>query len=148
MAYHSTRLCPCVSTLFHRPLTTGHRARRQALPLFLQGFRRFKHASLSGMGRGGAVLYEDNSFRGQRKTAHRLLKHDQLDPWATGAARCAHRPHALPQVPLAVAWTALGACRGLEACLIVEGRGLPVASILVHNDAVTHRHTRGEWTRW
>jgi len=48
----------------------------------------------------------------------------------------------------AVAWTARGAFRGLEAWLIVEGRGVPLDRIWVHKEALQHRQTLGELTRW
>ena len=148
MAYHYTLLFPFVSTILHSTLTTGHRARSKALTLLLQGLLLFKQASLSGMGRGVAVLYEENSFRGQLKKAHRLLKHDKIDTWETGAALFAHMTQELTQVHLAVDWTALGAFRVLEACLIVESRGMPVYSIFVHKDDVKHRQTLVELTMW
>src|SRR5215831_17252530 len=148
MAYHSTLLFPFVSTILHSTLTTGHRARSKALTLLLQGLLLFKQASLSGMGRGVAVLYEEKSFRGQLKKAHRLLKNDKIDTWETGAALFAHMTQELTQVHLAVDWTALGAFRVLEACLIVEGRGIPVYSIFLHKDDLKHRQTLVELTMW
>ena len=60
--------------------------------------------------------------------AHRLLKHEKRATWDTGAAFFAHLTQELPQVCLALDWTALGAFRVLEACLIVEGRGIPLYS--------------------
>jgi hypothetical protein len=148
MAYHYTLLLPFVSTILHSTLTTGHRARSKALTLLLQGLLLFKQASLSGMGRGGAVMYEEKSFRGQLKKAHRLLKNDKIDTWETGAALLAHMTQELTQVYLAVDWTALGAFRVLEACLIVEGCGIPVYSIFVHKDDLKHRQTLVELTMW
>jgi hypothetical protein len=49
---------------------------------------------------------------------------------------------------VAVDWTALGAFRALEACLIVEGRGIPFYSLLVHKDELKHRQTLVELTMW
>ena len=123
MASHSTLWFPFVATIVHSPLPTGPRARSKALTLLRPGLLLFKQASLSGMGRGIAVMYEEKSFRGQRKNAHRLLKNDKIDTWETGAALFAPMTQELTQVPLAVDWTALGAFRVLEACRIVEGRG-------------------------
>ena len=117
-----------MSTILHSTVATGHTARSKALTLLLQGLLVFQQASLSGMGRGIAVLYEEKSFRGQLKKAHRLLKNEKIATWATGAAFFAHLTQELPQVCLAVDWTALGAFRVLEACLIVEGRGIPLYS--------------------
>ena len=128
MAYHFHILFPFVSTILHSTVATGHTARRKALTLLLQGLRVFHQASVSGLGRGIAVLDEEKSCRGQRKKAHRLLKHEKRATWDTGAAFFAPLMQELPQVCLAVDWTALGAFRVLEACLIVEGRGIPLYS--------------------
>ena len=100
------------------------------------------------MGRGVAVVYPEKSFRGQLKRAHRLLKNAQIDTWATGAALFAHMTQAQRQVGIAVDWTALGAFRVLEACLIVEGRGMPFYSIVVHKEELKHRQTLVELTMW
>src|SRR5499425_1015564 len=148
MAYHFNILFPFVSTILHSTVATGHTARSKALTLLLQGLLVFQPASLSGMGRGIAVLYEEKSFRGQLKKAHRLLKNEKIAPWATGAAFFAHLTQELPQVCLAVDWTALGAFRVLEAWLIVEGRGIPFYSIFVHKDELKHRQTLVELTMW
>ena len=148
MAYQFTSLFPFVSTILHSTLAPGHTARSKALTLLLQGLLVFKQASLSGMGRGIAVLYEEKSFRGQLKRAHRLLKNDKMATWETGAAFFTHMTQDLTQVCLAVDWTALGAFRVLEACLIVEGRGIPVYSIFVHKDELKHRQTLVELTMW
>src|SRR5215510_9583973 len=109
---------------------------------------RMQQASLSGMSRGVAVVYAEKSFRGQLKRAHRLLKNTQIDTWATGAALFAHMTQNLQQVGIAVDWTALGAFRVLEACLIVEGRGVPFYSICVHKEELKHRQTLVELTMW
>ena len=100
------------------------------------------------MGRGIAVVYEEKSFRGQLKKAHRLVKNDKIATWDTGAALFAHLTQDLTQVCLAVDWTALGAFRVLEACLIVQGRGIPLYSIFVHQDELKHRQTLVELTMW
>jgi hypothetical protein len=148
MAYHFTILFPFVSTILHSTRATGHTARSKALTLLLQGLLVFKQASLSGMGRGVAVLYEEKSFRGQLKKAHRLMKNAKIDTWETGAALFAHMTQELTQVCVAVDWTALGAFRVLEACLVVEGRGIPFYSIFVHKDDLKHRQTLVELTMW
>jgi len=57
-------------------------------------------------------------------------------------------PHDLQQVSVAVDWTTLGAFRVLEACLIVEGHGVPFYSIIVHKDELKHRQTLVELTMW
>src|SRR5678816_4343279 len=74
MAYHFTLLFPFVSMILCSTGVTGHTARSKALTVLLQGLLVFKQASLSGMGRGVAVLYAEKSFRGQLKKAHRLVK--------------------------------------------------------------------------
>jgi hypothetical protein len=51
-------------------------------------------------------------------------------------------------VGIAVDWTALGAFRVLESCLIVEGRGVPFYSICVHKEELKHRQTLVELTMW
>jgi len=148
MAYHFSILFPFVSTILRSTRATGHTARSKALTVLLQGLLLFKQASLSGMGRGVAVVYEDKSFRGQLKKAHRLLKNPTIDPWATGAALFAHMTPTQQQVCIAVDWTALGTFRVLEACLVGEGRGIPFYSIFVHKDDVKHRQTLVELTMW
>src|SRR5262245_4398863 len=125
MADQFPSVFPVVSTIFHSPLAPGHTARSQALTLFLQGLLVFTPARLSGMGRGIAVLYAEKSFRGQRKRAHRLLKNAKMATGETAAAFFTQMTQDLTPGCRAVAWTALGAFRGLEACLIVEGRGMP-----------------------
>jgi len=117
IAYHFTILFPFVSTLLQSTLATGHTARSKALTFLLQGLLTCKQASLSGMGRGIALIYAEKSFRSQLKKAHRLLKNDKIATWETGAALFAHMTQDLPQVCVAVDWTALGAFRALEACL-------------------------------
>jgi len=141
MAYHLSILFPFVSMLLRSTQATGHVARSKALTRFRPGLLVCRQANLSGLGRGGAVVYEEKSFRGQRTKAHRLVKNDPRATWDTGAALLAHLTQDLTQVCLAVAGTALGAFRVLEACLIVQGRGLPWYSIFVHKDERKQRHT-------
>jgi hypothetical protein len=134
--------------ILHSTRVTGHTARSKALTLLLQGLLVFKQASLSGMGRGVAIIYEQQSFRGQLKKAHRLMKHTKIDTWETGAALFAHMTQDLTQVCLAVDWSTLGAFRVLEACLVVAGRGIPFYSIFIHKDELKHRQTLVELTMW
>ena len=148
MASHFSLLFPFVSMLLHSTLPTGHTARSKALPLLLQGLLVFKQASLSGMGRGVAVLYEEKSLRGQRKKAPRLLKNEKIATWETGAAFLAHMTQELTQVCVAGDWTALGAFRGLEACLIVAGRGMPFDSLFVHTEELKQRPPLVELPMW
>lgn len=91
MAYPLSILFPFVSMILRSTQATGHTARSKALTMLLQGLLLLKQASLSGMGRGVAVIYTEKSFRGQLKKAHRLLKNTPMDTWATGAAFFAHR---------------------------------------------------------
>src|SRR5215475_10607630 len=148
MAYHLTILFSFVSTLLRSTRATGHTARSKALTMLLQGLLVFKQASLSGMGRGVAVVYAEKSFRGQLKKAHRLIQNPQIDTWATGVALFAHMTQGQQQVCIAVDWTALGAFRVLEACLIVQGRGMPFYSLCIHKDELKHRQTLVELTMW
>ena len=148
MAYHFTILFPFVSLILRSTQATGHTARSKALTVLLQGLLCLQQASLSGMSRGVAVVSAEKSFRGQLKRAHRLMKNAQIDTWATGAALFAHMTQNLQQVGIAVDWTALGAFRVLEACLIVEGRGVPFYSICVHKEELKHRQTLVELTMW
>jgi len=148
MAYHFTLLFPFVSMILRSTQATGHTARSKALTVLLQGLLVCKQASLSGMGRGVAVIYAEKSFRGQLKKAHRFMQNTQIDTWETGAALFAHMTQDLRQVCIAVDWTALGAFRVLEACLIVEGRGIPFYSLFVHKDELKHRQTLAELTMW
>src|SRR5215510_10770150 len=67
MAYHFSILFPFVSMILRSTQATGHTARSKALTMLLQGLLLVKQASLSGMGRGVAVVYEEKSFRGQLK---------------------------------------------------------------------------------
>ena len=90
MTYHFTILFPFVSMILRSTQATGHAARSKALTMLLQGLLRLKQASLSGMGRGVAVVYPEKSFRGQLKRAHRLMKNAQIDTWATGAVLFAY----------------------------------------------------------
>jgi hypothetical protein len=148
MAYHFTILFLFVSMILRSTQATGHTARSKALTVLLQGLLCLQQASLSGMSRGVAVVYAEKSFRGQLKRAHRLMKNARIDTWATGAALFAHMTQNLQQVGIAVDWTALGAFRVLEACLIVEGRGVPFYSICVHKEELKHRQTLVELTMW
>ena len=100
------------------------------------------------MSRGVAVVYEEQRLRGQLKKAHRLVKQDKMATWDAGAALFAPLTPDLTPDCVAVAWTALGAWRVLEACLIVQGRGSSLDRLFVHKDERKHRQTRVECTRW
>src|SRR6516162_3395996 len=73
MVYHFTILFPFVSMILRSTRATGHTARSKALTMLLQGLLVFKQASLSGLGRGVAIVDAEKSFRGQLKRAHRLM---------------------------------------------------------------------------
>jgi hypothetical protein len=83
MAYHCSILFPFVSMSLRSTQATGHTARSKALTMLLQGLLVFRQASLSGMGRGVAVVYEEESFRGQLKEAHRLKPRQNRLCWLT-----------------------------------------------------------------
>ncbi len=75
------------------------------------------------------------------KKAHRLIKHDKIDTWETGAAFFAHMTQDLKQVFLSVDWTAAGSFKVLEACLNVQGPRIPVYSLFVHKEELKGRQT-------
>ena len=58
----------------------AHWARVKALSTLLQGMLLLGEASLSGMGRGAALLDEEKTFGGQLKGAFRFLNNPQFDP--------------------------------------------------------------------
>ena len=115
MAYHFSILFPFVSMILRSTQATGHTARSKALTMLIQGLLVFRQASLSGMGRGVAVVYEEKSFRGQLKKAHRLVKNDKIATWDTSAALFAHLTQDLTQVCLAVDWDGPGGLSGARS---------------------------------
>src|SRR5262252_6182404 len=92
MAYHFTILFPFVSMLLHSTLATGHTARSKALTFLLRGLLACKQASLSGKGRGIAIIYAEKRFRNQLKKAQRLLKNDKLVQPGGKKTPCCVRP--------------------------------------------------------
>jgi hypothetical protein len=121
----------------------AHQARVKALSPLLQGMLWLCEASLSGMGRGAALLDEEKTFRGQLKRAFRFLNHPHLDPWEVGKALFDRLTEGLEEVLIAVDWTHVGDFMILEATL-VEGRGIPFFSLWFLE--VRLRDVKGPWS--
>src|SRR5512134_719896 len=117
----------------------AHQARVKALSTLLQGMLLLCEASLSGMGRGAALLDEEKTFRGQLKRAFRFLNNPQFDPWEVGKALFDRLTEGLEEVLIAVEWTHIGDFMILEATLVVEGRGLPFFSLSVPRSEIKGR---------
>src|SRR5256885_11844697 len=75
-----------LSSVLSKCRLTAHRARVKALSTLLQGLLLLCEASLSGMGRGAALLDERKTFSGQLKRAFRFLNNPHFDPWEVGNA--------------------------------------------------------------
>jgi len=116
-----------------------HRARVKALGTLLQGMLLLCEASLSGMGRGAALLDEQKTFRGQLKRAFRLLNNPQFDPWEVGKALFDRLTAGCQEVLMAVDWTQVGDFMILEATLVVAGRGIPFFSLSVPKSEIKGR---------
>lgn len=116
-----------------------HRARVKALATLLQGMLLLGEASLSGMGRGAALLDQQKTFRGQLKRAFRFLNNPQFDPWEIGKALFDRLTEGRQAVLIAVDWTHLGDFMILEASLVVEGRGVPFFSLSVPQGEIKGR---------
>src|SRR5512134_2918088 len=106
----------------------AHRARVKALSTLLPGLRVVGEASVSGMGRGAALVDDEKTFQGQLKRAFRLLNNPQFDPWEVGNALFDRLTERRQAVLIAVDWTHLGDFMLLEASRVVEGRGIPYRS--------------------
>jgi len=117
----------------------AHQARVKALSTLLQGMLLLCEASLSGMGRGAALLDEEKTFRGQLKRAFRLLNNPQFDPWEVGKALFDRLTEGLNEVLIAVDWTHVGDFMILEATLVVAGRGIPFFSLSVPRSEIKGR---------
>jgi hypothetical protein len=117
----------------------AHQARVKALSTLLQGMLLLCEASLSGMGRGAALLDEEKTFRGQLKQAFRLLNNPHFDPWEVGKALFDRLTEGLNEVLIAVDWTHLGDFMILEASLVVDGRGIPFFSLSVPRSEIKGR---------
>src|SRR5919198_4095469 len=109
----------------------AHRVRVKALSTLLQGMLLLCEASLSGMGRGAALLDEEKTFQGQLKRAFRFLNDPQFDPWEVGKALVDRLTQGLNRVLMAVDWTQGGDFMVLEATGVVVGRGIPFLSLSV-----------------
>lgn len=141
-------VCQFLTIVFERQGMKVHRARVKATTQLLEGLLRLRRASLSGMGRGVVLLRPEAQFPSQLQRAHRLIKNQQWDAWAVGAALFAHLTLALKQVVVAVDWTQVGDFKLLEACVVVDGRGIPVYSLAVHVEELKRRQTTVELTLW
>jgi hypothetical protein len=75
-----------ISSVLSNCRLAAHQARLKALSTLLQGLLLLGEASLSGMGRGAALLDEEKTFRGQLKRAFRFLNNPPFDPWEVGKA--------------------------------------------------------------
>ena len=117
----------------------AHQARVKALSTLLQGMLLLCEASLSGMGRGAALVDEQKTFPGQLKRAFRLLNNPQFDPWEVGKALFDRLTKGLEEVLIAVDWTHIGDFMILEATLVVEGRGIPIFSLSVPRSEIKGR---------
>src|SRR5512134_4132337 len=124
----------------------AHRARVKALSTLLQGLLVLGEASLSGMGRGAALVDEQKTFRGQLKRAFRLLNNPQFDPWEVGKALFDRLTARRQAVLIAVDWTHLGEFMLLEASLVVDGRGIPLFSLSVPKGEIKGRQRTLELT--
>lgn len=102
-----------------------HQARTTSMTIMLQGLLHMCQAGLSSMARGSALLDEYKTFRGQLKRAYRLTTNPTLDPWELGDSLFSTLTENLAVVIVAVDWTKVGPYMMLEACLVVDGRGIP-----------------------
>jgi hypothetical protein len=125
------RLVNELSSVLAKCRLAPHRARVKALSTLLQGLRWLGEASVSGRGRGAALLDEEKTFQGQLKRAFRFLNDPQFDPWEVGKALVDRLTQGLNRVLMAVDWTQVGDFMVLEATRVVAGRGIPFVSLSV-----------------
>ncbi len=128
-----------ISSVLSNCRLAAHQARLKALSTLLQGLLLLGEASLSGMGRGAALLGEGKTFRGQLKRAFRLLNNPHVDPWEIGNALFGRLTQGLKAVLIAVDWTQVGDFMILEASLVVAGRGIPFFSLSVPKGEIKGR---------
>ena len=128
-----------ISSVLSNCRLATHRARVKALSTLLQGLLLLCEASLSGMGRGAALLDEEKTFEGQLKRAFRFLNNPQFDPWEVGNALFGRLTQGLKAVLIAVDWTQVGDFMILEASLVVGGRGIPFFSLSVPKSEIKGR---------
>src|ERR671917_1228837 len=132
-----------LSSVLSKCRVATHRARVKALSTLLQGLLLLGEASLSGMGRGAALLDEQKTFSGQLKRAFRFLNDPQFDPWEVGNALFGRLTQGLKGVLIAVDWTQVGDFMILEATLVVAGRGIPFFSLSSPKGRL--RDVKGPW---
>jgi hypothetical protein len=128
-----------LSSVLSKCRLATHRARVKALSTLLQGLLLLCEASLSGMGRGAALIDEQKTFSGQLKRAFRFLNNSQFDPWEVGNALFGRLTQGLKGVLSAVDWTQIGDFMVLEARLVVAGRGIPFFSLSVPKGEIKGR---------
>ena len=133
-----------ISRVLSKCRLAAHRARVKALSSLLQGMLLLGEASLSGMGRGAALLDEEKTFGGQLKRAFRFLNNPQFDPWEVGKALFDQLTQGLQEVLIAVDWTHVGDFMILEASVVVAGRGIPFFSLSVPKSEI--RGVKGPWS--
>lgn len=125
-----------------------HLTRLMALVLMLRGMLLLKQAGLSGMARGAATIDQEKTFIGQLQRAHRLMKNAKVSRWDLAHGLYRYMTQNLKTVVIAVDWTDNGYFKVLEACVVIEGRGIPFYSIAVHRDELAGRQTTLELTMW
>lgn len=148
MHYDYTMLWTFVSTLFSGLRVGEHAARVTATATLLQGLLLLKQATLSGMGRGAALLDTDKQFMSQLKRAHRLMKNAAWEAWDVGSALYGQMTAGLASVVISVDWTTVGRFMVLEASLVVGGRGIPFYAIAVLTEEWKGRQTTIELSMW
>jgi hypothetical protein len=126
-----------ISSVLSKCRLAAHQARLKALSTRLQGLLLLGEASLSGTGRGAALLDEEKTFRGQLQRAFRLLNNPHVDPWEIGNALFGRLTQGLKVMLIAVDWTQVGDFMILEASLVVEGRGIPVFSLVALRNTIS-----------
>src|SRR5215813_1390033 len=148
MHYDYTMLRDFVASLFSDTEMGAHAARVTATATLLQGLLFTKQATLSGMGRGAALLDGQTRFVSQLKRAHRLMKNEAWDARAIGTALYRQMTAGLTAVTIAVDWTQVGAFMVLEACLVVDGRGIPFYALAVPAAELAGQQTWTELHMW
>jgi hypothetical protein len=147
-SYNYSTLVQFVTILFKRQGRKMHRARIKALVVMVQGVLYLRQAWLSGMARGAVILNEETTFVSQLKRAHRLMKNAGVDAWELALVLFSHMTEGQARVTVAVDWTVMGHYQVLEACLVVQGRGIPVYCLAVPETELKGRQTTLEMTMW
>ena len=128
-----------IASVLSKCRLAAHRARLKAVSTLLPGLLLLGEASLSGMGRGAALLDEEKTFRGQLQRAFGFLNNPQFDPWEVGNALFGRLTQGLQQGLIGVDWTQVGDFMILEARLVVAGRGIPFFSLAVPKSEIKGR---------